>query len=166
MRVERTFGGRAWLRSPFDGVQVGLSLLVMSEDDWSVEEDPGYAHSPGIAVQLRRGRFDGNAEVLGVDFEHGKLLGYYAQVGATLTEQLRLVAQFESSHWTAKVPFPMPEQEYWRDRIVGLNYTVNPNVVVKLEGHWTRGWGFDSYVPVEGPPGKTRFGIASISVSF
>jgi hypothetical protein len=166
-RADPSFGARAWLRSPFDKVQVGLSLLVMNEDDWSMIEDPGYAYLPVFSLRLRHGRFEGTGEILSGRAEFGKMLSYYLQGGAELTDRLSLVVQYESGHMDPpEGPFALPKQEFWRDRIVGLNYTLNPNVVLKLEGHSARGWGFDNYVPTDGPPGTTRFGIASISVGF
>jgi hypothetical protein len=166
VRSERTLGGRMVLGSPFDNVRLTVSYQVLKDDGGSGDEGVGYIHTPAVSLHLDRGRFEVNGEVLRSRFDFGEFLTFYAQAGGELTNRLTLLAQYESGRLTSEGPFPSSEQEFWRDRIVGLNYTVNPNVVLKLEGHSARGWGFDSYVPEEGPPGTTRFGIAGISVSF
>jgi len=86
----------------------------------------------------------------------------WMEAGINVTPTLALNGQLSMS----TIHYPGRTYRWVDDRAVGFTYTVNPNVVLKVEGHHHTGYDFDSYVDVTQSAGKTNFGIVSVSTSF
>ncbi len=158
-RFENSVGGQLWLTTPIDGLRVGVSAI-----GWKFQGNSDHTMMASI---------DGNFDryLVRAEYKAGKLGDYYAtfayaQGGVKLIEKLQLVGQYELARLETRGPIPVADKTVARDAALGLNYKISPNLVLKLEQHDVKGYWFDRFVNPLGPAAKSRYGIASVSVSF
>jgi hypothetical protein len=158
-RFANSVGGQVWLGTPIQGLRVGVSALRWSDS---------------TSNRTLMASVDADFDRFLVRAEHkiAKLADtYYAQFsylqgGMKLIEKLQLVGQYERATIETRGALPVAQATAARDAALGLNYKLSPNLVFKLEQHFVKGYWFDRFVNPTGPAAKSRYGIASVSVSF
>lgn len=165
-RTEHNYGAQLWLETPIPGLRVGSQFL-------SFQYVTG---ADTLRSNLVAGALDGT-------FEHGFVRGEYERYGlgqlgpggsyevetdAYLEGGVKLTKQFSVNAQNAVTVIHYPGRNYRNvyDRVLGVSYAPSTQLVFKLEGHHTTGYVFDQPMDITQPPGKTNYGIASVSTSF
>ena len=174
--MKRTIAGQLWLRTPLTGLRVGVSGARWVEEDLS-DDDP-------IALEgFLMGSVDGTFERALVRSEYRHAFGadskrreYYAQLGYRIKPELAINLQGE---YATRLHDPEEDEEgneitpiaeqrfvYAQDLALGINYSIAPNIVFKIEGHMAKGYNFEHFMDTRGPAASTRYVITSVAVSF
>lgn len=165
-RNEETIGGQLWLNTPVQGLRVGAFAARWNRVNLSEPDPDEIRHTWGGSLDASFDRVMLRSEYR-KQIEHGDddhKHYYYAQAGIGLTPKLWSYAQAEYRDVsTLEDGVRMVETDF-QDRAIGLAYRHSPNVVFKLEGHLTKGDEFNAFLPND--RARTRYGIASISLSF
>jgi hypothetical protein len=166
-RVERAFGGQAWVNTPVQGVRFGGSVMRFKFPERG-PMDAFWASSTTGSVDATRDRVFARAEFKRISLPD---INYqsdivYGQVGARVVGGLSVNLQAERNSMDVGTGATALEYDAMEDLAAGVNYALNPNVVLKLEGHTAKGTAFDSFVSPVGPAGKSKYVISSVSVSF
>lgn len=161
-------GLQLWLHTPLPSLRFGAAVNRF--------QGPGLFSTPGVGADFESllfsaeggvGRFHLRGEYfeMEADFDYE---GYYAQLGFDITEKFRIYLQGENAEFVITLPF-LGELtvDYNEEFAVGLNYAFIPEVLLKLEAHFTEGYAVEdvALTPFD-PPYETDYGIVSISVSF
>ncbi len=177
--VSDAFGTQIWLSTPVPGLRFGLGahrfdvtggLLRAGESDrWEAKF---------LSIDGDFDRFVIRSEVYfrelplalpGAGGTKVKSESYYVQLGYRIANWAIFV-QVERAGLYTKIPFLPPfDIQVWKDNAVAVNYKFRPDLVVKLELHDNEGFFAENvggYNIFADPPGETRYGIASLSVSF
>ncbi|MEX2281953.1 MAG: hypothetical protein WEE89_05680 [Gemmatimonadota bacterium] len=158
-RFENSVGGQLWLSTPLQGLRVALSAMR-----WKHGEEPDHTVMASVDGDFNRFLVRGEYKTGSMDDAH--LSFGYAQLGVKVTEKLMVVGQYESTDMTLSGAIAAPRMTVSRDAALALNYKLSPNLVFKLEQHEVKGYWYDTFVNPMGPALKSRYGIASVSVSF
>lgn len=172
-RAKNELGTQAWLRTPLTGLRLG--------GGWARNTSSGGVLFRKGPKETRTGwhagldgsfdRFALRGEYRTIDFPSVSYAGGYVQAGARLVGALSLNAQYEHGdvdihdYTTPAGPMEIP-LDYQRDYVVGLNYAFSSSLVLKVEGHQTKGFNVESPVSYLGDPTKGRYVITSLSASF
>ncbi|HYD55254.1 MAG TPA: hypothetical protein VEA99_21650 [Gemmatimonadaceae bacterium] len=168
--VDRGVGGWGWLETPISGVRIGAGLIDFHAfapvPGTTPRELDGKLSQVSLDVTRARGfvrsEFSSlTSEMAGTEMTQQS---YYAQGSLNVTEQLSLTAQADylrgknaGASWGRRSV----------DHALGVNVALNPGLVLKLEGHTTRGFNnFDRFVSPVGPAVAAKYVISSVSVSF
>jgi hypothetical protein len=169
VRIKNGLGAQLWVTTPFEDVRVGGGAS---------RQDAGEAQFGGIWKEWHVS-FDGTTRWVTLQGEYRKLVlnvlnweGYYASVGIHPVGGLTIHGQadFGDLLWKA-VPLGVPPVpvDFDRTKSVGASYAFRPDVVVKGEYHFTKGYWPDTPVldPTAGdPPSQVNYFLLSLSVSF
>jgi len=167
-RSDGIYGAQEWISTPIQGLRLGAAYHRF--------ESPTGDGQDTVPNNLFAGSIDGTFEHAFLRGEYMKYIvdralpgladydqiNYYGQGGVQIFEPLWLNAQVQ----IGKTNYGGFRFRDTFDRAIGVSYKISPGLVLKLEGHAARGYSFDSFVQVGGPPGKTNYGIASLSASF
>lgn len=165
-RTEYNYGTQLWLETPLRGLRVGtqyVSYQAVNGADTTRHNLFGGSVDGSFNHFYVRGEYiKYDLPGLGPNGEDEIEGDGYAEAGIKLTDRLSLNTQvlLSSTH------YPGRTYRSTYDRIVGVSYAVNPNVVFKLEGHHDTGYVFDQPLSVTQPAGKTNIVIASVATSF
>ncbi len=91
---------------------------------------------------------------------------YYVQAGARVWGPITVNGQLEYENKKDTEASNLEDIAFDRDHAIGVNYAVLSNIVVKLEGHFTKGYNYEMPISSHGPPIDGRYAIASVSVAF
>jgi hypothetical protein len=116
---------------------------------------------------------DGTFDRFQVRSEYGHLTSggfteprYYVQAGVRVWGPITVNGQLEYENQKDTEAVNLEDIAYDRDRAIGVNWAIMSNIIVKLEGHATKGYNYEMPVNSHGPPINGHYGIASLSVSF
>ena len=169
-RASSALGGQLSVSTPVDGLRLlggGIRYTVQN-----AFFQPGKFTFDGFhgGVDGKFDRFLARSEYRRI-IAH-KLMDYrawYTQGGVSVTSKLSLNAQTERANY--RVPsFPSIPNGYKvelvKDDAAGVNYAFTPNLMVKLEGHQTRGHNIETVLPPTAAGVEGKYFISSLSVVF
>jgi hypothetical protein len=171
-RAEKALGGQLWLATPVEGLRIGLGGRRYETDDEVLGTDT--ITSWEAAIDGRFERLLLRAQSLDARFEGGKYRSYFVQAGYNVTPRLVVNAQWEKAELAITLPVgpvavPFDYPDFSEDFALGVNFAFRPDVVLKLEGHANEGLVADDVTELQfflNQPSKTKYVIASLSVSF
>jgi hypothetical protein len=165
-RSDWYYSGTAVLNTPIPGIRMGSSYQRFKEDSFFAPGEKTITTLNTYSLDANYGRFVARSELIDINFGPATSRAYYVQSGALLVPRVSLNTQYERSRFSMDTPFGLWEQTMLEDYGLGINYSVSPNVVLKVEAHDVKGYSFDSGVDMFGPGGKGKYLISSLSVSF
>jgi hypothetical protein len=176
-RGTQAAGAQLWLSTPINGLRIGAGGTRFKLDAYQQFTGTDGASTSSVV----QGAVDGDFNRFQLRGEWAQLQAHellyttsYAQGGVKLTEKLSVHVQREQAHTTlaarpliigvpaAAVPRNRLRTRATLDAAVGANYALLPNVVLKVEGHESRG-GFDRS---SSPGARGRYAIGSLALSF
>jgi hypothetical protein len=163
-RVEGVLGGQLWIETPIEGLRVGSSLQTWTDPVYGGPEERQHAWQASVDGNFDR--FLTRAEYISMDVASLRMDSYYVQGGVKLTERLGVYLQSEIVEATPLLPMRMPSMRMAEDLAASVTFAASSNLVLKLEGHRAEGYNFDSYIAPTAAPGRTTYGIFSVSTSF
>ncbi len=159
-KVRDSIGVELWLETPVPGLRIGAGGMR-----FDVEEPDGFRWKTyHISAQGQFGRVEANAEYKWIDFVEGTYDAGYLHLGVRATDKIVVNGQYDYSD--LNIDF-FREGDFDDDAALGVNYSVRPDLVVKLEHHWNEG--FTPEVPAQNffaPKLETRYWLLSLSASF
>jgi hypothetical protein len=174
-QMKRTLAAQLWLRTPLTGLRVGLAGARWVEVD--TDGDP--PDLEGFMLASVDGTFE--RSLVRTEFRQSfgadsKRREFYAQLGYRITPAIALNLQGEYAtrmHDPEEDEngddIPNPEEKrftFTKDLGLGINYSIAPNIVLKLEGHAAKGYNFEQFMVTRGPSASSRYFISSVSLSF
>lgn len=170
--IDKAYGGRLMMELPIEGVKVGASYYHghMHGGLWN---DGGNVKNYGFLLDATRDRFfvRGEYNLPSYDLSDIRIRNWFFHGGYKIFPDLSVNAQIEESKLNnIQVPFQNIKisPTVTRDYAVGFNYSVNDNIVLKLEGHYAKTLEITDR-PMDfyfGKPVKLVYGIGSVSVTF
>lgn len=171
--VDFGYGFQSWLYSPIDKLRFGIGAHKAKSSDGLIIQKANYV-SWIYSVDTEIDRYSFKAEYRNLGMQGNlKALSYYAQTGARFSDNWIVNIQFEVSELSH---ISMPELlggSYTDIRMnedfgFGLNYLLQPNLILKLELHRTKGFNFENkFVNIfSDDPEKVNYMILSLSSSF
>lgn len=174
-RARRLVGTHLWVTTPVTGLRVGGGALRTTLTEGLRPE--GYRDGLTAFSASLDGSFERTtvrAELLGANLGIGRVRSGYVQVGRRVGERLTLNAQSEYGYGLL---FRMPQPPTFRrvrlvlpverDHAVGATWALPGSaVLLKLEGHWTRGLQAEEAQSPFGAARRGRYAIASLAVAF
>jgi hypothetical protein len=165
-------GFQLWLNTPVDGVRFGMGALRYTSNGISVGElgpECTWKHW-FVSGDVSFKRFVIQSEYKHATFENGWYYTAYGLFGVRLIDKLKINFQAEISKVKFSVPYiGTAEVDMDKDYAIGINYYFRPDLVVKLENHWNKGFWFDD-IPLESifynTPWDGQYFILSLSASF
>lgn len=162
--VRGSRGVELWLQTPVPGLRIGAGGIR-----YDVLEGGDPAHSVPwktyhVSLEGELGRLTAHAEYKYIDFDSGDYNGGYVHVGLAVTKAVVINAQYDYAKLNIDY---FRRGDFDNDRALGVNYLFRPDLVLKVEHHWNKG--FTAEVPAQNffaPEPKTRYWIASLSTSF
>jgi hypothetical protein len=158
-------GAELWINTPLPALRIGVGGMRFKATTTGVGRQR--ANIGHASLEWGLGRLAVHLEYKRQRIEDAKTDSGYAHAGVRLTDKLSANAQIEFSTLTIKeIPRPIHLD---KDRALGLDYAFRRDLLLKVEGHWNRGFTADTLGGVPdlfAPPLATRYGIASLSVSF
>jgi hypothetical protein len=166
-KAKKGLGGQLWLNTPLHGLRFGLggnrstwinSLQAppgaeVSHDRWAASVDGSFEH------------FRLSAEFEEDSFPDGAFEGSYALVSLHVTDKLSLSLQ--ASQARLKLDQARYDEQIVRDYAAGLSFAFRPDLVAKVESHWTKGRSFEEPgLTLFSPPLAGRYLIVSLSTLF
>lgn len=171
IRAENAYGAQLWLNTPVDGVRLGFASQHYR---WRpIGEANAQAGDPANVTELHASldatRSYGflRAEAQQQDFSADVFQSAYAQLGIRPVSRLLLVGEMQQARETQQTYAPdWPVDFTWHRSVgAGVNYSLSPALVLKVEHHWDRGIQVEQTADPRDPP-KFRYLIASVSASF
>jgi hypothetical protein len=166
LRVNKVYGGQAWITTPVRGVRVGGASLYMHLDIPGAPDEMRFIVSQAsFDATFDRVMLRGELSDFNDSQNHTQSWYVHSRVG--LTEKLSLSAQIDRAG--SRNPLRGNTDQFTNadDRAVGLGYAFTPNLALKGEWHDAKGYGlFDQFMNVAAPAGKTNYYIASVAVAF
>jgi len=165
----RGLGGQLWLNTPLDGLRFGVGG---DRSTWSNSVEA----PPGVKVRHKRwvASVDGNFERFRLSAELGEhtspgvlFASSYVLVSGHVTDKLSVNLQASRSHVKLDLVLAQLDDEIGRDYAAGLSYAFRPDLVAKVENHWTRGRNFEEPgVTIFSPALSADYVILSLSALF
>jgi hypothetical protein len=169
-KASGVLGGQLWISTPIDGLRIGGGGSRYTVANAFFQ--PGKFSFDGwnAAVDGKFERFFSRSEFRRINAH--KLMGYnswYTQGGLSLTSKLSVNAQAERANYTVP-PIPAVTAGYKvdlvKDDAAGLTYAFTPGLMLKVEGHKTKGHNIESVLPPTSPSVEGKYFISSLSVVF
>ena len=162
-QVKNGLGGQVWLNTALEGLRVGFGAQRQDvkggqfAGDWS-----GWHASLDANFDLftLQGEYR-TISPTGVDYE-----AYYGYLGVHATRQLTLHGQADFAQVTLE---GFPKMDWNEAYTVGASYAFSPNLVLKGEGHFTKGYWGDAPVVnafAGQAPAEIDYWLLSLSVGF
>jgi hypothetical protein len=163
--VKNNRGIELWLQTPVRGLRVGGGWMRFDLHD---SRQPQGQESPWssyhVSVSGEFGRFVTHAEALHYDFAIGTWESAYLHVGYQLTDKIVLNGQIDRANIVYNGFYHNSDDN---DRALGVNYVFRPDLVLKAEHHWNKGYQTENPLPdIFAPAPRTRYWILSLSTSF
>jgi hypothetical protein len=161
--VSDTIGAELWLETPVSGLRVGAGALRFDIASPVLgEQRPSLIH---VSVAGEFDRFAIHAEIKEIDLDSvGESVLGYVHLGVNLTGKLTVHAQQDFAYFQAA---GAPRNKADDDRILGINYALNPALVLKAEHHWSEsGFWLEDLPTFTTERDETRYWIVSLSTSF
>jgi hypothetical protein len=164
-KVNNARGFELWLQTPVPGLRIGAGGMRFNAQD---TRHPDRASTPWMLYHLslagQFGRLTARAEYARFHVgppatgATGTLhLGYAVTDRITVNGEIDAVA----------LRTPAFDGKLDDDKVLGVNYAFHPNLVLKVEHHWNRGYRTEEPPPnIFGPPLSTRYWILSLSTGF
>lgn len=187
-RVENSYGGQVWLKTPIEGVQFGTFFNNYQTTPNATLPEARRNHRTTTMLYSAEGVFDkgfvrGELTTFKQDRQPNfvDFTSYYAQVGVTPTEHWTFVAEYGAGTNVVRfagTPIPDLNLPLNKELTLGVMYKPSAQVAFKLEGRRVSGYAFDQPVPSVlaptrpplvaslAPASQTNVGLASISFSF
>jgi hypothetical protein len=164
--MEDTYGAQLWVLTPYHWLKVGAGTnrgKVYTDGEVSNEIEGNYA-----SAQVSFDRWYLRGEANSTQLSTGKTTAWYGQAGVRLGGGFWINGELSQSHMDMDAtPFTPPLDYYpTKDKALGISYAATPNVVLKLENHWFKGFDVDEFVSVAGEPVENNFLILSVSAAF
>ena len=162
-RVENGTGAQAWLLTPIDGLRVGAGASRYAVVNGSVL--PGIWRESHASVDGSFTRITVRGEYRRIATPDITYWTYYGYAALHVTPRLTLHTQLDYADLAAG---SLSRFSYNDDQAVAASYAFRSNLVVKVEGHTTRGYWTDTPVREIGidPPAKVTYLILSLATSF
>lgn len=162
-RIERGVGARAWIGTPINGVRFGGGASNFQAEDAAIV--PGWWNERHVSLDASLERVTLRSEARRITSDDFTYDAWYAYAGVRPFGALGLHAQIEQSD--LDLP-PVPQLDFHDGVAVGASWSFRPNLVLKLEGHWTESyWAENPPVRIGADtPRKITTGIISLSTSF
>jgi hypothetical protein len=165
-------GSQLWMSTPLSGLRVGGGSERATVSDGAISRpgekqtlDGWHAGVDGTFNRLTtRGEYRHTREGTGLYYN-----GYYGQAGMRMIGALSLNAQAEASDVQLR---KLPQigdlnLKYNRDYALGVNYAATSQLMLKLEGHKTKGFNVEQGENIiTGKPLDGKYMIASLSFAF
>ena len=170
-QAENAVGGQLWVSTPIEGLRVGGGAGRATMDG-------GVLRKPGLKETQRDwhagidgafDRFAARGEYRGTIYRNLTYRGYYGQAGARVFGPLSVNAQGEVGTVEARNGATYRELEIplIRDYAVGVNYAFRSDLLLKLEGHRTKGFNIEDSANIfTNRPSVGRYYISSLSLAF
>jgi hypothetical protein len=187
-RAEDGLGVQLWLDTPLHGLRLGAGALTWRLDgpvSTPGTKDRWDSYHVSIDAVRERWMFRAEARHWKFDQDFGRFFGgegnsmpgqaerdgFYAQAGVWLTSELGLFGQYESTSLGDSLDSPdLPDLvDFHRDTGLSLNYRFRPDLLAKMEFHWSRTQfplGEPGFSTAGGPPVDVDWMIVGLSVSF
>jgi hypothetical protein len=173
-RAERAIGAQMFLKTPVEGLRVGVG--GMRHKTYSIQRpgDPMLVDGH-VSLELVRDRFSVISEARQWHFQNDSVASltngaFYVQATAHLTSRFSINGLTDNSDLHFAPPYvPVAfHAKQSRDNAVGIDFKISPMVVVKAENHWNKGYTAEKVYDAgfNGPPDKTVYQIVSLSASF
>lgn len=155
-------GGELWINTPLTGLRVGGGGSHYDVSDVGILPGPWREWHASLDASFSR-------VVVRSEYRHIKTdqIAYdakYVYAGVKVLPKLTLHGQLDF----ADLAEGGPSFSFNTDHAVGASWRFMPSLVLKVEGHTTRGYWADSPLRVIGvdPPARVRYGIVSLSAAF
>jgi hypothetical protein len=161
-KARSTLGGELWLTTPVRGLRVGaggMHFKILTPGVPNTSSDIEH-----VSLEWDLGRVVTHVEYKLRHTGDAKAQAGYAHLGWRLLGRLTANAQYELS--TLRIRELPTALHLDRDFALGLSYAVRPDLVLKLEHHWNKGYGVDAAPDFSQPAHSNRYAIASLAVSF
>jgi hypothetical protein len=166
-RAEDGLGVQVWLNTAIPGLRFGLEGHRVSFE--GTNPDPNSSTSTTWTASID-GSFDrviAQAEYISNGFRTGSWCGYYARLGARLTDRLTInglgdFGKLDLDMTLQSVTYHVELDN--KDYALSLNYRLQSYLVLKFEHHWTKG--ISNPQNIFETPEDVRYGILSFSASF
>lgn len=165
-RAEDCFGTQIWLNTALKGLRVGLEGHRMTYDGASAVVASPTTTNWALSIDGSFSRVVAQAEYLYGRFAPSSWKGYYGYLGLRLTERLMLsgMADFNKLYLDMALPVIYHLRVNNRDYVLGIDFRLQSNVVLKYEHHWANG--LSDPQNLFQSPADVQYGILSVSASF
>jgi|CXWL01.1.fsa_nt_gi hypothetical protein len=172
VRSDPFLGAHFWIDTPIEGLRLGLGAfrfrgvgyqtLVFPPGDQ--ETFVGY----NASLDALFGRVTIQVEYLVVSGKQFRYPSPVIHLGYQATSKISVHAGLDRPEIQFRKDFPPLDVTLQKDYALGVNYAVRADVVIKAEGHLSKGYLLDK--PQVNPylegPKRANYGILSVSVSF
>lgn len=156
-------GGQLLLNTPVAGLRAGVSAARYDAYLGRPTKNDGRFLTGSLDLSRERVLVRGEIHHVELD-DVRSTRAWYAQASVRTVGALWVGAQTESLDTDfAAAP---GTQETLRDRALAFRYVVNPQVVLKVEGHDREGYEFDDFINPAAAAAKAKYAIAAVSISF
>jgi hypothetical protein len=136
-RDRRAFGGRVTYRTPFDGLSLMLSAYRTQVealiDNSMTNEDRAI-----VSAELVRNGWDLKTEYATHKFFGVSSHGYYVQAAYAVSDKVKPYARYD--YVTTDKAQRQDESFYQQTFVAGIGYKLAPNIGLKIENHFNRGY--------------------------
>ncbi|HEX9729516.1 MAG TPA: hypothetical protein VGA37_13500 [Gemmatimonadales bacterium] len=162
VRVEQGLGGQFWLTTPIDGLRagVGASRQEIDQGDFAGTWKEWHASVDGTFHW-----FTARAEYRVFDLPILDYAAYYGYLGLHATERLTFHGQADFADLEYA---PLPSVDFNDAYTAGASYAFQPNLVLKGEAHFTKGYWADAPVIdfTSDRPASVNYVVISLSTAF
>jgi hypothetical protein len=164
--VRDSRGIELWLQTPLSGLRIGAGAMSFDVHD---TRQPSNVNVPWsvyhVSLTGAFGRFVTNAEYSYWNEGKWDWETLYVHLGYAITDRITVNGQVDTANLTVEdIGF---DDEADNDRTLGVNYAFRPDLVLKAEHHWNKGYYSENpLADIFAPPLRTRFWILSLSTSF
>lgn len=161
--VHHAVGGQGWINTPIEGVRFGGGA---SREEVQNGAFPGTWKEWHLSADVNLPKATARGEYRVFDLPTLRYTAYYGSLDVHVTDQFSLHGLADFADFTYP---PLPKVSFNKEFAAGVSYAFRPNLVLKVEGHTTKGFWADKPVldPTAGDPAATvRYGIISLSTAF
>ena len=169
--VNNAVGVQFWLNTPISGLRFGFGANRYDVNN-SLFQPPGVTDTNEdmyFSLDADFGKFALRSEYFDDQYTGGYWKAWNTELFFRPTDSLTFIAGYDKGDLKFTVPFFAVFDENWStDLVLGANYAVRPDLVLKLEYHWHEGYDIegqnvDSFFS---PQLEVEYAIASVSVHF
>lgn len=168
----RIFGAQMSLNTPFHGLRLGIGSRHGKNED-GVKLSKGTFKTLNLFVDGDFEQFSLKFEVRDVNHTSGfDFTAAYGEAGIQLTKNFKIYLMKEWNNFNIEVPTEMGNTKFniklIDDYVLGLNYSLNPQIMLKAEGHWSKRYFIEDKAVnyLLDDPAKVFYSIVSLSTSF
>jgi hypothetical protein len=163
--VRNSHGIELWLQTPLPGLRIGAGGIRYDVKDLRRASNPYVTWSVyHVSLAGKFGRFAANAEYSFWDEGPWTWETAYLHLGYGLTDKITVNGMIDTANLTVEGYFA---GDFDDDKVLGVNYAFRPDLVLKAEHHWNKGYYLENPLPdILAATPKTRYWILSLSTSF